>query len=165
MLLTSILTYRRIDPELDADLVVINHHAACLASFGNDDGYEGRESYLKHLSSRIEEFPDGHVLAMLHDQCIGQLELQVPYGLPTGYVNLFYVSPSYRRLGFGRMMHTFAEHYFRAWEASRIELDVSPTNRPAVRFYLGLGYRFVKNDRGARLRRMVREIPVRMDSR
>jgi ribosomal protein S18 acetylase RimI-like enzyme len=75
---------------------------------------------------------------------VGQLELQVPYGLSTGYVNLFYVAPAFRGLGFGRALHERAERYFQSWQAERVELDVSATNTRAVGFYRHLGYRLTR---------------------
>src|SRR3954451_3165509 len=93
--LLSLLTFRRIDPARDATLAVAHHLDACVASFGTDAGYQGDASYLKWLRARVEEYPDGHVLAYRRSDgtCVGQVELQVPYGLAVGYVNLFYVTP------------------------------------------------------------------------
>ena len=116
---------------------------------------ERRPVILRGWPKRIEEFPDGHVIACIGDRFVGQLELQVPYGLPTGYVNLFYVAPAWRRLGFGRQLHAFAERYFRSWEATAVELHVSPSNEAAVAFYRSLGYRTVgREDDGERLWKM-----------
>ena len=143
---TPTLTYRRIDPVADAAVAVSHHYDACVASFGDDSRYEGRERYLAFLRRQVEEFPDGCVLAFERGQCVGQMELQVPYGLAVGYVNLYYVTPPFRGRGYGRLMHEYAERYFRSWEASRVELHVSPTNERAVAFYRGLGYRFVAAD-------------------
>jgi ribosomal protein S18 acetylase RimI-like enzyme len=142
------ITYRTIDPDADAALAVENYHDACIASFGDESRYQGAAKYLSWLRGRIEEFPDGHVLAMLGDRCIGQLELQVPYGLTVGYVNLFCVTPPFRGLGFARTLHQYADRYFRSWEATRIELHVSSTNHRAVGFYRAMGYRFVRQENG-----------------
>lgn len=153
------LTYRRIDPAADAPLVVANHHDACVASFGSDCSYEGAGRYLSWLRAKVQEFPEGCVLAMLGDTCVGQMELEVPWGLTTGYVNLYYVTPRFRRMGFGRRMHDYAEQYFRNWEADKIELHVSPTNRAAMRFYNALGYRPIGGEAcGARLIKLARPV-------
>jgi ribosomal protein S18 acetylase RimI-like enzyme len=155
------LVYRRIDPDADAALAVDHYRDAHRASFGDDPDprhrYRGDRDYLRCLRTRVEEFPDGHVLAQLDDgRVVGQLELQVPYGRTTGYVNLYYVTPAFRGLGFGRRMHAeFAEPYFRSWDASRIGLDVSRTNSRAIAFYRSLGYRFAGDPTsGTELRRM-----------
>ena len=40
-------------------------------------------------------------------------------------------------------MHEYVERYCRSWEATKVQLHVSPTNQRAMGFYLGLGYRQV----------------------
>jgi ribosomal protein S18 acetylase RimI-like enzyme len=141
--LIETLTFRTIELPGDAARAVAFHADACRASFG-DEAYRARlerpERYLAQLAGRIEEYPEGHLLAFAGPECVGQMELQVPYGLDVGYVNLFYVAAAFRRQGCGRAMHARAEQYFRSWEARRIELHVSPTNPGAVRFYEAMGY-------------------------
>jgi len=134
------LTYRTIDPAADGRFAYENYVDACRASFGPGASGLRRTDHAKWLRSRVEEFPDGHVLALLGDRCVGQLELQVPYGLTVGYVNLFCVTPAFRGQGYGRVLHDYAERYFRSWEASRITLDVGRANRSAIGFYRHLGY-------------------------
>jgi ribosomal protein S18 acetylase RimI-like enzyme len=149
VLTTAQLTYRTIDPERDREIILANYRDAYTASFALDDAPQRRvEEYLPWLRARIEEFPEGHVLAMLPgiEQCVGQLELQVPYGLDWGYVNLYCVTPPFRRQGVGRRMHTYVERYFRSWEARRIELHVSPKNDAALNFYRSMGYGFVRSE-------------------
>jgi ribosomal protein S18 acetylase RimI-like enzyme len=161
VLVTPTLTFRTIDPLPggDARLAYSNHCDACRASFGQSARCEPFEVYRRWLSSRVEEFPDGHVFAFLDDRCVGQLELQVPYGLSAGYVNLFCVTPPFRGRGYGRALHDFAERYFRSWEATRIDLDVSPDNREAVGFYRHFGYRFTRiNGETSRLWRMEKSL-------
>ena len=155
----SVLTYRRIDPVRDADTAVQNYRDACVASFGSARSFIGANRYLEWLTGRVEEYPEGHVMAVLGEQVVGQMELQVPYGLTTGYVNLFCVAEEFRGMGWGKVMHAeYAERYFRGWEASWIELDVSPTNERAIRFYRGLGYRRVREEEGGRVWRMARAV-------
>jgi ribosomal protein S18 acetylase RimI-like enzyme len=149
------LTFRRMDATLDGPSAFDNYREACVASFGSAYGCASRDHYLNWLQKRIEGFPDGHVIASIGEHFVGQLELQIPYGLKTGYINLFYVAPEWRRLGLGRRLHGFAEQYFRSWEATEIELDVSPTNGAAVDFYRSLGYRNLNwTDASQRTRRM-----------
>ena len=68
----------------------------------------------------------------------------MPYGLSVGYVNLFYVEPRWRRLGFGRLLHDRAATYFRAWDATAVELHVGAGNAAAVGFYRAMGYRLLE---------------------
>ncbi len=138
---TQVLSYRTIDPELDAGRAVAHHVEACVCSFGDEARFQGSARYLRWLGSKVEEFPEGFLMAMLGEQIVGQLELESPYGLEVGYVNLFYVTPAFRGLGFAQSLHERAERYFRSWEARRIELHCSPTNERAMRFYRKMGYR------------------------
>jgi ribosomal protein S18 acetylase RimI-like enzyme len=155
------LTFRRIDPALDAEVAYSHYRDACTASFGDDASCSTPKAYLAWLTNRVMEFPDGHVIAMLGDEPIGQLELQVPYGLKVGYVNLFYVVAKWRRLGFGRRLHDYAERYFRSWEAESIELHVASGNHAAIRFYRSLGYhRALVEDEGGRMWRMEKSLIV-----
>lgn len=145
-LASSQLVFRTIDPDRDGELAYRHFVETARASFGLAERTMRRADHLRWLRARVEEFPEGHVLAMLGDgggeQIVGQLELEVPYGKTVGYVNLFYVAKAYRRRGYGRALHQYAERYFRSWGAERIALDVSPENRRAVGFYRHLGYRF-----------------------
>jgi ribosomal protein S18 acetylase RimI-like enzyme len=153
------LQYRRIDPTINGDLAYSNYRETCIASFGHARRCLDAESYLRWLQQRVDEYPDGHMLAVLKGQIVGQIELQVPYGLDRGYVNLFYIANPWRRLGLGRRMHDFAISYFRSWEARRVELHVSPTNAAAVAFYRSLGYRLVMVEHeGSRMWRMERHV-------
>ena len=154
------LAFRTIDPSVDANLAAGNHYDACVATFGDDARYEGRARYLRYLRGQVDVYPDGSVLAFEGGRCVGQLELQVPYGLAVGYVNLFYVAPAFRGRGYGRRLNGYAERYFRSWEASRVELHVASTNARAVGFYRRMGYRFVaaREDPRATLWKMAKDL-------
>lgn len=156
----SSLTYRTFDPIGDADLAAQNHYDACVASFGSAARYEGRDTYLRWLRRRVVEFPDGCVMAYLGNDFVGHLELEVPYGLPVGYINLYYVAAPFRRQGYGRRLHEYADRYFRAWEATRIDLHVSPSNKRAVNFYRKMGYKVsaASDAPGVRLWKMTKEV-------
>jgi len=158
MIAAPALTFRTIDPDSgsDADLAVAAYLDACRASYGDESAFLGRRRHLTWLRSRVEEFPDGHVLAFDGHRCVGQLELQVPYGMTTGYVNLYYVTEAARGQGYGRRLHDYAARYFRSWEAERIELHVSPLNQGALGFYRHMGYRLVRVE--GRLWRMRRDL-------
>jgi GNAT superfamily N-acetyltransferase len=155
------LVFRPIHPATDGPLAYVGYRDACTASFGDSHRAIKKTEYVQWLTHRVEEFPDGHVLALLRGQPIGQLELQVPYGSDRGYVNLFYVAKPWRRLGFGRRLHDFALGYFRSWQAQWIELHVARANEPAVNFYRSLGYRMVPvTQGGAEMWLMERPVPT-----
>ena len=144
---THVVSYRTIDLSVDAERAVAHHRDACICSFGDEARFQGRKRYLRWLESKLEEFPDGFLMAFVGERCVGQLELEVPYGLSSGYANLFYVTESFRGMGFGRALHERAVQYFKSWEANEIVLHCSPTNLRALAFYRSLGYR--TSDRGA----------------
>ena len=144
------LTFRTIDPVADGEVAASHHRDACAVSFGTDRRWEGAERYLRGLAGRVEEFPDGHVLAFLDGRCVGQLELEVPYGKTVGYASLYYVTPDFRGRDFGRLLHEYAGRYFRSWEATEARLHVSPTNEGAIGFYRAMGYRLTRVEPGAR---------------
>jgi ribosomal protein S18 acetylase RimI-like enzyme len=149
MLTLNDLSFRRIDPAADADIAYAHHCAACAASYGSAAAAERihRGRYLRWLADRIDEFPDGHVLVLRDEQIVGQLDCEAPYGLPTGYINLFFVREPFRRQGLGRRMHDeYALRYFRSWEVRRIDLHVTGMNEPARWFYHRLGYRPVRRE-------------------
>jgi GNAT superfamily N-acetyltransferase len=158
MIATPTLSYRTIDPRQDARLAVAHQLDACICSFGDASRFQGRRHYLAWLHSKLEEFPEGFLMAFAGDRCVGQLELEVPYGLNTGYVNLFYLTPEFRGRGFGRVLHERAEIYFRNWEASRIELHCSTTNQRALRFYGKLGYSPAQDHDDRALLKMSRQL-------
>ena len=148
MIAAPTLTWRRIDPDADAELVVSARRDACVETFGDDAHFEGARQYLATLRDKVDEFPDGHVIAFLDGKWVGQLELEVPYGKSVGYANLYYVAPAFRGLGFGRHLERYAERYFRSWEADRAELHVARTNERALGFYQAMGYRLVPSPAG-----------------
>jgi ribosomal protein S18 acetylase RimI-like enzyme len=145
-LATHIVSYRTIDLSIDAELAVAHHRDACICSFGDEARFQGRKRYLKWLEGKVEEFPEGFLMAFVGERCVGQLELEVPYGLSSGYANLFYVTEPFRGMGFGRTLHERAVVYFKSWEANQIELHCSPTNVRALNFYRSLGYRKTGQD-------------------
>jgi len=161
-LASAVLTYRTIDPDRDGELAAAHHREACLTSFGRRARPQPAANYVRWLRAKVEEFPEGYLLAYLDDRCVGQMELEAPYGKEAGYVNLFYVTPPFRGLGFGRLLHERAVQYFRSWEARRVELHVSPSNIAALRFYRRMGYhRSFAADDGA-LWTMLLSLPDRM---
>ncbi len=129
-------------------------------SYGCEHRRPSAEAYLPWLRSRIEEYPDGHVLVYLDDgRLVGQLEMEIPYGLKRGYIDLYFVTQKLRGIGFGTAMHEYVERYFRSWDADDIELHVARTNEAALGFYRKLGYRYCDPEpRNVGLWRMVKAL-------
>src|SRR5882724_5529008 len=73
------LTFRTIHLPNDAALCARNRRDACIETYGDDHRFEGDVRYLAWLLDKIEEFPDGFLLALAGGRCVGHLELEVPY--------------------------------------------------------------------------------------
>jgi ribosomal protein S18 acetylase RimI-like enzyme len=155
---THAVSYRTIDLRIDAERAAAHHRDACVCSFGDDARFQGTKRYLRWLEAKVEEFPEGFLMAFIGQRCVGQLELEVPYGATTGYTSLFYVTREFRGLGFGRLLHDRAVKYFKSWEANQIDLHCSPGNLPALNFYRALGYKKVDQSRDGTLWEMSKTI-------
>jgi ribosomal protein S18 acetylase RimI-like enzyme len=137
--------FRTIELPRDADTAVEFRRDSYVCSFGSEDGFGGRETYLQWLTDRIARHPAGHVHAWIGDAIIGQIEMHLRQDRPDeGYINLFYLAPSQRGSGLGSALHAYALDFMRTRNARRVTLCVSPTNARAVAYYLKHGWR----DRG-----------------
>ncbi len=133
------LRFRPIDVERDLGIAAAHRRDSFVVSFGHAEPLdEGK--YVRYLAQLAERLPGGVVFAFLDDAIVGQIEAQVRPG-GTGYVNLFYLVPAWRGRGLGQQLLEYAVALFREQGVTQIELAVSPTNAPAVRFYEKHGYR------------------------
>lgn len=114
-------------------------------SFGTSDpflsewGRDG-ERYVEHLRSRMSELPGSCVHVWAEDTFVGQVELRGGREDPAeGYVNLYYLVPQQRGAGLGAELEAYALSWFSDRGLTRAALGVSPTNQPAIRFYLKHG--------------------------
>lgn len=115
-------------------------------SFGDDKNFygedgKGEERYLRFLQDKIAIDPYT-VVHLFHDKTIiGQIELgRLKTDSSIGYVNLFYLIPSYRGQGLGSHLEDYAVSYFKKLGLSKIMLSVSPTNKAAIAFYQKHGW-------------------------
>lgn len=142
------LTYRRIDLELDEELIVDHRLDSFKESFGHTNGFGNVKHYLSWVEEKSAQFPDGFVIVMYEGKVIGQLELQVQYDecRRIGYVNLYYLIPEYRDKGFGLYLKEYAEEFFRKHRCPEYQLRVSPTNKRAIHFYEKCGMVLLKEE-------------------
>lgn len=152
----DLLEFRSIDPERDADWVVAHRRDSFVVSFGNEVGFAGREIYLAWLADRLRELPAGLVLAfdpagpLGRERPVGQIESQIRANADHIHVNLYYVVAEVRGRGYGQQLHQYIEALARTHDLPAIQLKVSPTNAPALRFYERLGFQRLKVEpRGA----------------
>jgi ribosomal protein S18 acetylase RimI-like enzyme len=136
------LAFRTIELPRDANTAVDFRRDSYVCSFGSDDAFGRRETYLQWLTDRIARHPAGHVHVWNGDAVIGQIEMHLQPDSPDqGYINLFYLVSSARGHGFGDALHAYAVDFMRVRDARRITLSVSPTNERAVAYYLKHGWR------------------------
>lgn len=140
--MAPLFTFRTIDVERDAETIVQFRKDSFLVSLGSIDGFGDRNQYLAWIGLNAVLYPEGFVLMEHEGKVVGQMEAEVvPYrGKRVGYVDLFYLVPEYRGKGYGQIQLERAEALFRKWGVSEYHLRVSPTNKPAMRFYEKHGF-------------------------
>jgi ribosomal protein S18 acetylase RimI-like enzyme len=136
------LVFRTIELPRDADTAVEFRRDSYVCSFGSDDAFGGRETYLQWLTDRIARHPDGHVHVWNGDTIIGQMEMHLrPERPDQGYINLFYLVSPERGHGFGNALHAYAMDFMRRHGVSTVHLSVSPTNTRALAYYRKHGWK------------------------
>ncbi|WNR44015.1 GNAT family N-acetyltransferase [Paenibacillus roseipurpureus] len=142
------MEFRAIDVVKDRETIIAFRKDSYVVSFGSEEGFGDADVYVTRLANRAKRFPDGLMLIEENGQPIGQIELQiVSYeGTDIGYVNLFYLIPSYRGKGLGRELVAYAEHFFERYGVKSYQLRVAPTNGPALRLYEKIGLRLLAKE-------------------
>lgn len=83
------------------------------------------------------EIPGSCVHVWKGSAIIGQMEMGRFKGDPTiGYVNLYYLAPEYRNQGLGSFLDKYVVTFLASLGFRKARLNVSPTNRQAVSFYV-----------------------------
>ncbi|AQQ55546.1 GNAT family N-acetyltransferase [Planococcus lenghuensis] len=149
------LRFRTIDPENDAETVCRFRRDSFAVSFGHMYEFD-EEDYLQWLRDMAARFPDGFVLAEEEGNPVGQLELSIREyeGKTIGYVNLYYLTPEYRGKRQGQELHGYAQRFFNRHEVEEYHLRVSPTNKPAIKFYRKIGMEEAGPEVGGKVVRM-----------
>jgi len=137
----AMFQFEKIIPGEHKDLIIAFRRDSFRVSFGNDDNFGEDEEYIEWVQECSERYPDGFVLVKYLDQYVGQLELQIlKYKDENiGYVNLYYLIPSYRGKGYGKYLHEYAMQFFNSKGVDEYHLRVSPLNQQAISFYKKLG--------------------------
>ena len=143
---SSTLEFKPIDLEQERDLCVRFRADSFVCSFGSAKRFyqadgSGTEEYLQWLRLQMAQIPGSCVHIWHQEQIIGKMEMSRWQRDPSiGYVNLFYLAPTFRGRGFGRHLDRHAAHFFKHLGCHSARLNVSPTNRVAMRFYLKHGW-------------------------
>lgn len=151
------MNFRQIDLKRDKDTLIAFRRDTYIQSFGTDEDFDGDE-YLKRMRVRVDRFPDGQVFLEDGQTPVGQVGIHTRdfAGKKIGYINLFYLTPTYRGKGVGINLVQFAEDYFKLNGVSEYHLSVSARNRKAIRFYEKIGMEQVDEDEHlVRMRKLV----------
>jgi GNAT superfamily N-acetyltransferase len=141
------LRFVPIDLDSTAAMAVAFRTDSFVCSFGSAERFlepdgKGGERYLVWLRQRMESMPGSCVHVFDGDDIVGQIEMGRFKSEPAvGYVYLYYLVPSYRSRGLGRHLDDYATRFLRGLGFRRARLNVSPSNLPAMRFYLKNGWR------------------------
>ncbi len=143
---TFMLDFKPINLERDRDLCVHFRMDSFICSFGSADQFykedgSGAEEYLQWLRQRMTEIPNSCVHVWKEDRIIGQIEMcHWKNNSSIGYVNLFYLTPKFRGQGIGQQLDQYAACFFKHLGFQSARLNVSSTNRVAMKFYLKHGW-------------------------
>lgn len=141
------LTFQPINLVKSSDLCVRFREDSFIVSFGDsfrfyEEDNKGDQRYLKWLEEKISKNPASAIHVIEGSKIIGQIELGVFKNDPEiGYVNLYYLIPEKRGIGFSRYLDEYVTQYFLGFGFKKCRLSVSPSNVRAVRFYEKNGWK------------------------
>lgn len=141
----SVLVFKPIDFDAHGHVCIAFRRDSFVCSFGWDgflaaDGDQG-ESYLERLRSRSLLFPDGHVHVWGSGEIVGQIEMRVLDDPRRGHVSLFYLTEQARGSGAGDELQRYVMQFMRSQGVGTAQLNVSPTNARALRYYRKHGWK------------------------
>ena len=137
----------------DGPVAVQFSEDAFVCSFGTAErfwaeaGRDGRK-WIERLCEKLQHDPRNASNAWLGGSVVGQVVLGSSDIQPNaGHVNLYYLVPGCRGRGLAQQLDAYAVGVLRDQGYRVATLNVSPTNTPALRFYLRYGW----HDLGPRL--------------
>lgn len=135
-------SFRNIDLSKDTETIINFRRDSYVISFGDDNLFGDKNSYLKKIENRLVKFPGGIVIVEDDGIPVGQIELQIKTfeNQNIGYVNLFYLISEYRGKGYGAKLIEYAEQFFQENNIYVYQLRVSQTNKRAISFYNKNGF-------------------------
>lgn len=132
------LLLKPIDLSRHSDTCVEFREDSFVQSFGSPDRFQrlGAEEYVRWLGSKIEAYPGSCCHLWLEDMIVGQLEVGgASHDSSLGWIFLVYVSPAWRRRGFGRYVLSQGEFFLKQYGFTRAGLRASRTNSAALQLY------------------------------
>jgi RimJ/RimL family protein N-acetyltransferase len=141
------LKFEPINLQKDSAICVNFRADSFSASFGHDRDFWGEDGqgdrrYLEWLNKKLSLSPQMAFHLWNKTEIIGQVELDFYKGdNKVGYVNLYYLGPSYRGCGVSTLLDQFVVNFFTSLGLSKILLSVSPVNKRALAFYEKHGWK------------------------
>jgi ribosomal-protein-alanine N-acetyltransferase len=134
------LSFRPIDLRVDLESAVRFRRDSFVCSFGDDSRFDEAQ-YVTWLKAKQARDPWLAVHVVQGGQLVGQMEFDAYKPEPwVGYVNLYYLAPSYRGLGLATQLDAYASDYLQKSGFASAYLSVSPTNARALHFYARQGW-------------------------
>lgn len=139
------LEFTPINLEQDRETCLEFRIDSYVCSFGSADNFYkegGAEHYFDWLKNKIEKNPASAIHVKFQGKIIGQMEMgSFKKTAETGMVNLYYLAPEFRGLGFSAHLDSYAMKFMKECRYKTARLSVSPTNKRAVRYYEKQGWK------------------------
>jgi RimJ/RimL family protein N-acetyltransferase len=134
--------FRTIELPHDSEICVRFWRDAYACSFDDPDKYRTLtdDEYLTWLAVLAADFPQCCVNVQIGGEVIGQLIMNPRSRKPAGYVNLFYLVPEMRGSGAGDTLHKYVALIATSLGIQKLQLNVTPSNERALRYYLKHGW-------------------------
>lgn len=146
------LWYRPLDMERDGEFYYQCRKDAWITIHGSLDNFDG-EGFLADARRQAKESPDAVWQAMLRDEPVGLLQLDIPTARREGVgpIPFLYLLPPYRRQGLGVQFIGQAVSVMRKLGCDRLRLRCAPDNAVAQRFYARYGFHKIGEAAGSRV--------------
>ena len=147
------MKFEPVDLIKNLELCIQFRRDAHILSYGSSTDFNIEEC-IAWFHSLKENNPAGFEHVILNNEIIGQLEfksgIKEADGSVSGYINLLYLLPEYRRKGYGRRLQEYVFSKFIADKCSVAYLRYLPKNQVAGSFYVKHGWSLggTPNERG-----------------
>ncbi|MBC6905344.1 GNAT family N-acetyltransferase [Saccharophagus sp. K07] len=138
----NLIQFQPIDLARHMDICAQFREDSFRISFPENDEWRKRWNYAEYrswLEKHVERFPEGALHLWCGEEIIGQLEFA--YTDEWAHVNLFYLRPDKRGLGYGALLQRHVADFICLRGYSSATLRVTPSNERAIRFYLKHGWK------------------------
>ncbi|MGF1770299.1 GNAT family N-acetyltransferase [Enterovibrio makurazakiensis] len=137
------VVFTPVDLESSVSTCIAFRKDAWIISHGTEEGFS-KEEAVRWFRSIKEESPFGFLHIWYEGIVVGQLEfmsnIKTSDNQKAGYVNLFYLTPEYRGIGLGQIIHDYVINELIKAKCIGAMLRYIPGNARAENFYLKNGW-------------------------